>query len=88
MTMREQLLEQGVLWYLDDSLNTHDEPYPIDENVRLIGFQCGFEVAVVAVKSYLPNIRLSDQDAMEIAEDYLKEIKWSDNPDLTADYCC
>lgn len=73
--MREQMIEQGVLWYLDDSSNVHDQPYEITDKVRLVGFQCGFEIAVCAVRSYL-DVNMSADEALEIAEDYLREIGW------------
>lgn len=47
-------------------------------NARLIGWQCGFEPMFVAVWSYLGD-RLEDDEAEEIAIDYLSEIGWFSN---------
>lgn len=63
--------------YLDNSLNVRraDEvPQPSDK-VRLVGWQLGFEPMFVAVWSYLGG-RLDDEEAVEIAMDYLQEIEW------------
>lgn len=46
---------------------------------RLVGWQCGFEPMFVAVWSYLPGVFLDDDDAEDIATDYLKEIGWFDD---------
>ena len=46
----------------------------------LIGWQCGFEPLFVAVHSYL-DVRLDENEAIEMATDFLAEIKWfSDGP--------
>jgi len=42
---------------------------------RLVGWQCGFEPLFVAVHSYL-DVEIDDQDAEEMARDYLEERKW------------
>jgi hypothetical protein len=67
-----------VDYCVDDSLNrrsTMDIPDP-DTNVRYVGWQCGAEPMFVAVWSYLPNLRLSADDAAELATDLLTEIGW------------
>jgi hypothetical protein len=75
MTPRQQIIEENrVSYYLDDSLNIV-QPYEITDKVRLVCFQCGFEPLVVAVRSYL-DTRIDEDEALEIAEDYLKEIGW------------
>jgi hypothetical protein len=73
-----------ISFYVDDALS--DEKFDIDENTRLVGFQCGFEPLYVAVKSYLPNIKLSSCEAEEIAIDLLAEKKWFSNGPINADY--
>lgn len=72
-----------VSYVIDDSgmadrLNTN--PHAVVTNdCWLIGWQCGFEPMFVAVRSYL-NVKLTCDDAMEIAQEYLTEIRWfSDN---------
>ena len=55
--------------------------------VRLVAWQCGFEPLVVAVFSYL-DVQLDEQDAEDIARDYLLERNWFTDPDAdnAADY--
>jgi hypothetical protein len=45
------------------------------DNARLVGWQCGAEPMFVAVWSYL-NVRLDDDEASEIAKEYLAEQQW------------
>jgi len=46
----------------------------------LVGWQCGFEPLFVAVHSYL-DVELDDDEAIELATDYLIECEWfSDGP--------
>jgi len=42
---------------------------------RLVGWKCGFEPMFVAVHSYL-DCRIDDDEAAELAMDYLSEIGW------------
>jgi hypothetical protein len=75
--LREQAL-QYVGHCLDDSGNVH-YPYknnPIPANAVLVGWQCGFEPLFVAVWSYLPDTLLDQDEAVDIAVDYLQEIGW------------
>lgn len=52
----------------------------------LVGWQCGFEPLFVAVHSYL-DVRLDDDEAEEMAREYLEEINWfSAGNDNDADY--
>lgn len=84
--LREKALEnQGVSYYLDDSLNVV-EAYEVTAKVVLVCFQCGFEPLIVAVRSYLPDTRVPEDEAIEIAEDYLREIGWLQN-DSQEIYC-
>lgn len=51
----------------------------------LVGWQCGFEPLFVAVHSYL-DVKLTDQDAEEMATEYLAEIGWFVKKPTPADY--
>lgn len=44
-------------------------------NARLVGWQCGAEPMFIAVWSYL-GTRLDDEEAAELAKDYLAEKNW------------
>jgi len=71
---REQAI-QYISVCVDDALAVRSiDDMPL--NARLVGWQCGFEPMFVAVWSYLPDTRLSDEDAEEIASDILKERGW------------
>ena len=63
-----------ISFCLDDALAVRDIKDML-HNSRLVGWQCGFEPLFVAVWSYLGNT-LDDDEAEEIATDYLKEIGW------------
>lgn len=53
---------------------------------RLVGWQCGFEPLFVAVHSYL-DVRVTDDEAEEMATDYLQERGWfGDDGPRAADY--
>jgi hypothetical protein len=85
MTRNEAL--PYVSFALDDALAVRTGE-PIPEHARLIGWQCGFEPLFVAVWSYIPGVRLDDDEAEDIARDYLIERQWfadSDEPPY-ADY--
>jgi hypothetical protein len=69
---------------LDDSLNVQSGP--VQDNDTLVGWQCGFEPLFVAVRSYLPGVKVNSQDAEEIALDYLEEIGWFGKNVRPADY--
>jgi hypothetical protein len=66
---------------LDDALavRTHAD---IPANACLIGWQCGFEPLFVAVFSYM-GFTLDEDEAIEIAVDYLLEKKWFADPSNT-----
>ena len=58
----------------DDSLPSRERKgfqYPS----RLVGWQCGFEPMFVAVHSYL-DVHIEDDEAIDMASDYLQEIGW------------
>jgi hypothetical protein len=52
---------------------------------KLVGWQCGFEPLFVAVHSYL-DVELDDDDAEEMARDYLAERGWFAGEPTEADY--
>lgn len=82
--MGQSQLEKYIGFCLDDTGATHelkDKP----DNARLVVYQAGFEPLVVAVWSYL-NVKLDDEEAIEIADDFLKEIEWFSELDKTAEY--
>jgi hypothetical protein len=41
--------------------------------VRLVGWQCGFEPLFVAVRSYLPDTNIDEEEAEELAINFLNE---------------
>lgn len=83
-TLREQAKDY-ISYYMDDSLAVHDQPFEITDKVRLVGWQCGFEPLFVAVRSYL-DVSLDDDEAEDIAKDYLTEIGWFADEPTSADY--
>lgn len=54
-------------------------------NARLVGWQCGFEPMFVAVWSYL-DVRIDDDEAVELATDLLSEKKWFAGEPTEPDY--
>jgi len=73
--MNRESLIPYVAMVLDDTGNVQ-EPDHLSPNATLVAWQCGFEPYVIAVQSYLPNIRIDAGDAEEIATDYLRELGW------------
>lgn len=51
----------------------------------LVGWQCGFEPLFVAVHSYL-DVKLDEDEAEEMAADYLEEKGWFGGERKEADY--
>lgn len=78
-----------VSYVADDALSFEslsDENRVVLGNAVLVGWQCGFEPLFVAVHSYL-GCELTDDEAVEIATDGLKEIGWfTDNNITEPDY--
>ena len=76
---RNQAIEY-VGHVVDDALNGRrigsDQFAIVKENSTLIGWQCGFEPMFVSVHSYLPNVTIDTEEAIELAINYLKEINW------------
>ena len=82
--MEKNQLEKYIGYCLDDTGDIRElKDKPV--NARLVVYQCGFEPMVVAVWSYL-NVRLDDEEAIEIADDFLHEIEWFADPNSTAEY--
>lgn len=80
MTLNKTELMPYVSYGLDDALSPRD-PNDAPPNARLVCWQCGFEPMCVAVWSCLPDVSLDDDEAADLATDYLAEIKWfSDGP--------
>ena len=76
-----------VAYVVDDGLSDAHHTYRTClPDARLIGWQCGFEPVFVAVQSYLPNTRVDDEDAIEIATDYMTEIGWFAREPTEPDY--
>jgi hypothetical protein len=74
---REQALPY-ISFCVDDALSLRSID-DMPDNARLIGWQCGFEPMFVAVWSYLPSVRLDDDDAEDLAADMLEERAWFAN---------
>lgn len=77
---RDQALPY-IAYVLDDGLSPDHSLDDLRDDARLIGWQCGFEPVFVAVQSYLPGVRLDDDEAIEIAQEYLAEIGWFNDRD-------
>lgn len=60
-------------------------PIEFDHRSILIGWQCGFEPLFIAVHSYL-DVRLDDDEAVELATDYLRERNWFSVEPTEPDY--
>lgn len=73
-----------VSYCVDDALSERSIK-DMPANARLVGWQCGFEPLFVAVWSYL-DVRLGDDEAEEIAADFLCERKWFAATRRDADY--
>jgi hypothetical protein len=80
---REQALPY-VAYAVDDAL-AERHLCEIPDNARLVGWQCGAEPMFVAVWSYLGG-RLSDDEAVDLAVDLLKEKNWFADGATEPDY--
>lgn len=67
-----------VSWLLDDALNCSriGSPDLVDPDCWLLGWQGGFAPLFVAVRSYLPGVLLTQEEAEDIATDFLAEKRW------------
>ena len=67
-------------YVVDDALSGRkygaDQYAKCHTNSRIIGWQCGFEPMLVIVNSYLSDVEIETDEAIELATDYLEEINW------------
>lgn len=92
--MTRQSIKPYVSFVVDDSLNgrkLNSDPHAIIREdgfcnpSRLIGWQCGFEPVFVAVHSYLDRF-VDDDEAIELATDFLSERNWFSGEPRQPDY--
>jgi hypothetical protein len=75
MTRREAV--QYVSFQMDDAHDRREaKPTDVKSDDRLVGFHQEGEMVFVAVRSYLPGVKLTDEIAKDLARDYLTEIGW------------
>ena len=75
MTRREAV--QYVSFQMDDAHDRREaKPFDVKSDDRLVGFHQEGEMVFVAVRSYLPGVKLTDEIAKDLARDYLTEIGW------------
>ena len=80
-----EALRKYISYRVNDAL--HAEPASdYQPGDVLVGWQCGFEPLVVAVGSYLPGCTVSEDEAEELAVDYLREINGFAGPERKADF--
>jgi hypothetical protein len=85
MTREEAV--QFVSYLVDDALNRREaKPSDVVSDDRLIGFNQGLETVFVAVRSYLPGVRLTDEVASNLARHHLTEIGWFGEESLEAEF--
>jgi hypothetical protein len=86
MTREEAI--QYVSYQLDDVQNWRDaKPGDVNSDDRLVGFlESPGMVVVVAVRSHLPGVKLTDEVAKALARDHLTEIGWFGEESLEADF--
>jgi hypothetical protein len=85
MTVTRKMALPYVSFVLTDSLN--DLPIAsLKYDARLVGWQCGFEPLFVAVQSYIDGVLIDDDEAVEIATDFLAERKWFSDEPTEPDY--
>ena len=75
MTRREAV--QYVSFQMDDAHDRREaKPSDVKSDDRLVGFHQEGEMVFVAVRSYFPGVKLTDEIAKALARDYLTEIGW------------
>ena len=68
---------QYVSFQMDDAHDRREaKPSDVKSDDRLVGFHQEGEMVFVAVRSYLPGVKLTDEIAKALARDYLTEIGW------------
>jgi hypothetical protein len=76
-----------VSFIVDDALSARMADYSdVLATDVLVGWQCGFEPLFVAVRSYLPDVTIDDDEAIDLAMDYLAERGWFSDVPTDADY--
>jgi len=79
---------KNAFQYISYAVDDAGSPRVIEEmpdNARLVGWQCGFEPLFVAVWSYL-GVQLSDEEAEELAADFLNDKDWFADEATPADF--
>lgn len=84
--MRKSDMLKYVTVCLDDTGAVRDMLDMPAGNARLVGWQVGFEPVFVAVWSYLPEVKLTEDEAEDIATDYLIERNWFADGPVPADW--
>jgi hypothetical protein len=83
---REEAVEY-VSFQMDDAHDRrHAKPSDVNLDERLVGFRQGLERVFVAVRSHLPEVKLTDEVAKNLARDYLTEIGWFGEESQEADF--
>lgn len=80
---RYAVIRTGQLQRLAE--DTDDTEHTFDYPSVLVGWQCGFEPLFVAVHSYL-DVEIGDDEAMDLARDYLAERGWFAGEPTEPDY--
>lgn len=72
---------EAISYFISDALSvTTYPPYNLP-HLTIVGYMVGFEPLLVAVYSYLPDCKVSQADAEDIADDYLLEIGYFEDVD-------
>jgi hypothetical protein len=74
-------LHKLVLWIVDDAGGCYDPDCPLvpvqfqslRDSDTLVAFETGFEPTVIAVRSYLDGVVIDEDEAVEIASEFLAE---------------
>lgn len=82
MTREEAVLL--VSFQMDERDRRHAKPSDVRSEDRLVGFHQLYETVFVAVRS-VNGVVLSDQEAKNLARDYLTEIGWFGEESLEAE---
>lgn len=82
---REQALGYVAL-VTDDALGITDDVTTMKPDARLVGWQCGYEPMFVAVQSYLPEVQMSEDDAIELATEALQACGWFEGEPTEPDH--
>jgi hypothetical protein len=82
MTREEAILL--VSFQMDERERRHAKPSDVRSEDRLVGFHQLSETVFVAVRS-ISGVLLSDQEAKDLARDYLTEIGWFGEESLEAE---